>query len=154
MAHSTHTVIDDDKQFIIDANTRKITNLTNSNPSIMQFDHNSEELSFQVPRIMEGHDMMQCDELQIIFKNTGVGVGIPKGTFSFGVEVITNRVLNEAEDVINFSWKVSEEATMYPGTLTFQFKFTCYDKDEETYRLLTDQFAFITILPSIDISKA
>ena len=154
MAHIEHTVIDDDKKFIIDGNTRKITNLTNSNPSIMQFDHNSEELSFQVPRIIEGHDMMQCDELQIIFKNTGAGVGIPKGTFSAGTEVITNRVLNEAENVINFSWKIPEKATKYPGPLTFQFKFICYDNNEETYRLLTDQFAFITILPSVDISKA
>jgi hypothetical protein len=119
MAHITHTVIDDDKKFIIDADTRKITNLTNSNPSIMQFDHKSEELSFQVPRVMEGHDMMQCDELQIVFKNIGVGKGIPKGTFSAGTEVITNRVLNEAEDVIDFSWKISEKATMYPGPLTF-----------------------------------
>lgn len=154
MAHITHTVIDDDKKFIIDANTRRITNLTNSNPSIMQFDHNSEELSFQIPRVMEGHDMMECDELQIIFKNVGAGAGIPKGTFSAGTEVITNRVLDETENIINFSWKISEKATMYPGPLTFQFKFICYDEGEETYRLLTDQFAFITILPSVDISKA
>ena len=154
MAHLTHVVIDDDKRFIIDGNTRKITNLTNTNPSIMQFDHNSEELSFQVPRTMEGHDMMQCDELKIIFKNTGTGSGIPKGTFSAGTETITNRALSEDESMVNFSWKIPEEATMYPGPLTFQFKFVCYDGDEESYRLLTDQFSFIAILPSVDITKA
>ena len=70
MSHN-HILVDDDNRFIIDGETRQITNLSGNRPSVMQFDHNSEVLVFQMPREMEGHDLSLCDEVRILYKNTG-----------------------------------------------------------------------------------
>lgn len=59
MSH-THSVKDSDAVFTIDPISREITTETD-NISLMQYDHNSEIFTFQIPKIVEGHDMSLCN---------------------------------------------------------------------------------------------
>ena len=51
MAHS-HAIIDDDLYFTIDPSTREIKN-ESQKVKLMQYDHNSEQFTFELPRFVE-----------------------------------------------------------------------------------------------------
>ena len=55
MAHS-HQVVDDDKSFIIDSATRTISNPATNKLILIQHDHNSERFTFELDKVIEGHD--------------------------------------------------------------------------------------------------
>lgn len=155
MAHD-HILVDDDNRFIIDGQTRQITNITGNHPSVMQFDHNSEKLSFQMPLLMEGHDMSECDEIKILYKNTGKGTSASTRPVVADVETITDITVDEDEGILVFTWTIPEFATIYSGTIVFQFKFICYgdtEDDPPKFKLYTEQYSFIEVRPSLDISK-
>ena len=67
LAH-THTLSDPDSIFTIDPTTREITT-TESKIVLMQYDHNSEIFTFQIPRLVEGHDMSLCSKIEIHYTN-------------------------------------------------------------------------------------
>ena len=155
MAHD-HNIVDDDNRFIIDGRTRQITNLTGNQPSVMQFDHNSEILSFQMPRFMDGHDMSLCDDVKVLYKNTGKGTSASNRPVVADVETIDDITVDKDANVIIFGWTIPEFATMYSGTITFQFKFVCYgdtEDDPPKFKLYTEQYSFIEVRPSLDFSK-
>lgn len=156
MAHD-YSVIDDDNRFIIDGDTREITNLTGNRPSLMQFDHNCEILTFQMPRIMEGHDMSLCDEVKVLYRNTGSGTSVATRPVAADVEPINDMMIDEDGDSnIVFSWTIPEFATIYSGTLIFQFKFVCNGDTEDAppkFKLYTEQYSFVEVRPSLDVSK-
>ena len=56
MAH-LHEVRDTDKHFVIDPTTRAITNNSGKNV-LMQGDHNSEIYTFEIPKMVEGHELL------------------------------------------------------------------------------------------------
>ena len=68
MAH-IHSVFDSDTHFVIDPITRQLKNETSKKASVVQFDHNSECFTFELPRIIEGHDMTTCNVVQIHYLN-------------------------------------------------------------------------------------
>ena len=68
MAHA-HPISDDDRLFIIDPTNRSIT-YDGDNIVLVKGDHNSEVFSFEIPRIVEGHDMSLCDHVRIHYSNT------------------------------------------------------------------------------------
>ena len=61
-----HNVYDTDNKFTIDGITRAIKNVSSSKTTVMQFDHNSEVFTFEVPRYIEGHDMTECNRVKCI----------------------------------------------------------------------------------------
>ena len=67
MAHK-HSVYDTDLHFIVDPITRKITTECKK-MQLMQNDHNSERFTFEIPRYIEGHDMILCNVVQIHYIN-------------------------------------------------------------------------------------
>lgn len=67
MPHS-HSIYDTDKHFLIDPSTRSITALSDK-LTLIQYDHNCERYTFEIPRIIEGHDMSDCDSVEIHFDN-------------------------------------------------------------------------------------
>lgn len=68
MAH-VHPVSDDDRLFVIDPTSRSITH-DGDEIVLVKGDHNSEVFSFEIPRIVEGHDMSLCDHVRIQYSNT------------------------------------------------------------------------------------
>lgn len=54
--------------FLIDPVTRAITT-SSEKLHVMQFDHNSERLTFEMPRYIEGHDMSVCNQVEAHFLN-------------------------------------------------------------------------------------
>lgn len=151
-----HRIVDDDNRFIIDGATRLITNLTGNHPSVMQFDHNSEVLTFQMPRFMEGHDMTLCDEVKVLYKNTGSGTSASNRPVVADVETINDLEIDEDENSIVFSWTIPEFATLYAGKIVFQFKFVCHGDPQEAepkFKLYTEQYSFVEVRPSLDLSE-
>ena len=51
MSH-IHEVNDSDNKFIVDGISRAIKNTSTSKTTVMQFDHNSEVFTFEIPRYM------------------------------------------------------------------------------------------------------
>lgn len=138
MSH-THLIKDSDTSFIIDPITRKITT-TSSKVSLMQYDHDSEIFTFQIPKLVEGHDMSLCNKIEIHYTN------INKKTKEVSSDVysVTDATING--DNLIFSWLVSSNATKYPGSLNFLIRFGCLE-DDNTFSYLwhTDIFKNITI---------
>lgn len=146
MSHD-HPIVDDDKRFIINPETRDISN--NGNKIVlMQYDHNSEVFTFEIPRIIEGHDMTLCNKIKIHFIN------IDKKTKmeSKGIYPI-NDVKNE-NDILTFSWCISGKATKYFGSLNFLIQFGCLE-DDNTYSYLwhTNLFKSINVLSGCNNSE-
>ena len=64
-----HEMRDTDKHFIIDPVTRSITNANAAKNKLIQFDHNSEIFTFEIPQYVDGHDMNKCDKVEIHYIN-------------------------------------------------------------------------------------
>ena len=64
MAHN-NKIKDTDAHFIIDPVARVIINSNASNNTIAQYDHNSERITFEIPRFVDGHDMLESTEVRI-----------------------------------------------------------------------------------------
>ena len=64
-----HEVNDSDNKFIVDGISRAIKNTSASKTTVMQFNHNSEVFSFEIPRYIEGHDMMECNRVEVHYLN-------------------------------------------------------------------------------------
>ena len=133
MAH-THSVIDDDLHFIIDPSTREIGN-GSQKVKLMQYDHNSEQFTFEIPRFVEGHDMSLCNSIRVNYIN------INKSTREQHPGVYEVSYTKVEGDNIIFSWLVSRNATQYVGPLNFLIKFMCFDENDYiTYEWHTDIF--------------
>ena len=133
MAH-THSVIDDDLRFIIDPSTREIGN-GSQKVKLMQYDHNSEQFTFEIPRFVEGHDMSLCNSIRVNYIN------INKSNREQHPGVYEVSDIKVEEDNIIFSWLVSRNATQYVGPLNFLIKFMCFDENGYiTYEWHTDIF--------------
>ena len=64
-----HPVVDSDSYFIIDPDTRTITNTAETKNVIMQYDHDSERYTFELKRFIEAHDMMLCNVVKVHYNN-------------------------------------------------------------------------------------
>lgn len=136
----SESVVDADKHFIIDARTRTVANATETNKTLVQFDHNSERCTFELAgRHIDGHDMSQCDVIEIHFVNTD-GKRTNKGCYN--VDEIT--VSDDGNSVI-FTWLIGEDATQIVGNLDFWIVFECTVDGEVDYRWSTLKHKGITV---------
>lgn len=149
----SHNIIDPDLHFIIDADSRSITNETGEVLTIMQYDHNSERATFELPRYIEDHDMSKCDLVLVLFANTSKGTSVSARSTSSGVYQVTDLEIKQDETkTLTCSWLISREATQYVGTLKFQIQFVCHENEETDvpeYYWHTDQCNMINIKPSL-----
>lgn len=150
MAHK-HSVYDNDKHFSIDPVTREITN-ESGKFVLIQHDHNSERFTFEIPKEVDGHDMSQCNVVQIHYLNVelekadldmleadGINVEtvvldnivyVPTGTVYSGIyESDDVQISPASEEVVICSWLISRNATQYLGVLNFIVRFTCVADD-------------------------
>lgn len=116
-----HEIVDSDKYFVIDPITRVITT-ESTKLTLIQYDHNSERYTFEMPRNVEGHDMSTCNQIQIHFDN----VSKNKKETNHDLYTVTDmRVSEDDESSIIFSWLISRSATQIIGKLSFSVHFAC-----------------------------
>lgn len=121
MAH-LHNIYDSDSHFVIDKATREIKNESTKTITLIQFDHNSERFTFELPRHIDGHDMSLCNIVEVYYIN----IDRTKKQENHGCYKVDDlQVSPDSDDVVICSWLISEEATRLAGPLTFLLKFVC-----------------------------
>lgn len=141
MAH-IHNVFDSNEHFVIDPVTRAIANSLSNKIVVMQFDHNSERFTFEIPKV-DGHNMANCDRVEIHYINVDA---VDKTLKSTGVyEVNDIQPSPNDNSVAVFSWLLSRNCTKYAGTLSFLIHFACTTDGVEDYAWNTAIFQSITI---------
>lgn len=151
MAH-LHEVRDADTHFTIDAETMVITNTNAAKNKLRVGDHNSEVLTFEIPRYIENHDVLLCDKIGIHYMNAGTN----KVDVSKDVYWVTDAAVSEEdENIVLFSWLVSGNATKYVGSLSFGIMFGCLEEDNTySYVKNTEIFSGITISDGYNFTEA
>ena len=121
MAH-IHSVYDTDTHFSIDPINRKMKNESSIKTQLIQYDHNSERFTFEMPRFVEGHDMMLCNRVEIQFLNIDAATKAQNK----GLYLVDDLQLSPAdENIVICSWLISQAATQLVGSLNFLVRFMC-----------------------------
>ena len=146
MAHA-HIVSDSDNHFVIDPISRQLSN--NSKKTIlMKTDHNSEQFTFELPRMVEGHDMSLSNKVEVHYIN----INSKTRQQSTGIYNVADFGVDAEDDTkVLGTWLVSREATKYAGSLNFVIRFACLSADNvEEYAWNTAIYAGITIADTIE----
>ena len=144
--HSDDIIIDADEHFTIDTVTRAISNASNKKVTLMQYDNKSERYSFDIDRVIDGHDLMNCNRVQIHFINIGSNKQKHPGLYLVD-DVQVNSTNN---DKITFTWLISQDATQLSGILSFLVSFECVDGENILYRWSSSIYNSITITAGMD----
>lgn len=144
----THPVPDTDTYFVIDPIARKIENTSPKKNVIMQYDHNSERFTFELPRYIDGHDMLECTSVTVNVDNIEVTES----------EEVEPRVNSDAPDMTDLrvhpadpekaicSWLISRNSTQLAGILSFHIEFKCVDSNGNVvYEWSTDNYDEIEV---------
>ena len=141
-----HPVYDTDLHYVIDPITRQIKSECGK-VQFMQYDHNSERITFAIPRYVDGHDMSWCNASEVHYINTSKS---DKTVFNADVYPIVDlQVHPEDDQVVIGSWLISQNATEYCGSLAFIVRFACIEDTEITYQWHTDIYKDIKIVSGI-----
>ena len=145
-----HDVIDSDSHFHIDPVTRSITTKSDK-LYVVQYDHDSEQFTFQVPRYVEEHDMSQCSRIEVHFTN----VTRTKKQQNDGVYFVRKEDIINDYDTVFFKWLVSRDATQLVGSLKFTITFICVDEEDTvSYQWSTGMFESIEVLTKLEHTSA
>ena len=124
MAHEHH-IFDNDYHFQIDPVTRQIENKSDK-VVLIQHDHDSERFQFEIAKMIEDHDMSQCNVVQIHYLN----IEDATKTVNEGIyEVDDLTVSYHDPNIVELSWLISRNATQYVGSLNFVIRFKCVEND-------------------------
>lgn len=146
-----HPVVDADHHFIIDSATREITNAGTGKKTLIQMDHNSERFSFEIDKVIEGHDMSLCNKVELHYVNTATSSRLQ----SLGVYEIADFAVSESDNTkLVGTWLISSNATIYAGTLSFMISFICIEEGEVVYRWNTHINNSITVSSGINNGEA
>lgn len=147
MGHK-HSVRDTGARFVIDQYTRQIKNDSANKTTIVQYDHNSERLTFEIPLYVDGHAMTLCDLVEIHYINISTdGNSQNHGTYE------VNDIKAEGEKAI-FTWLVSQEGTQLAGSLNFFIVFKCTENGVTVYRWGTEIYKNLAISAGMDNGEA
>ena len=145
MSH-IHTVSDSDNKFVVDAISRVIKNASSSKTTVMQFDHNSEVFTFELPRYIEGHDMSECNRVEVHYLNIDTATKEERE----GIYLVNDLTVNaDDETKLTCSWVISQNATQLVGNLNFLLRFICLTDDVIDYVWNTAIFSGIYISKGI-----
>lgn len=137
-----HAVSDPDKHFVIDPDSRLIEHATSKPIKLMQNDHRSEIFTFELPRYVEGHDMLQCNRVRLYFINIGTH---NRQQYEDAAE-LTFSVSPDDSGTIVAPWEIRRQATQYAGSLAFLIHFMCVEGDGSIdYEWHTDTFSDVEI---------
>jgi lysophospholipase L1-like esterase len=142
-----HKIIDSDTHFIINPITRQIRNESSRKTTLIQHDHNSERFTFELDKVVEGHDMSACNMVEVHYLNVSRD-GKEKITGMYTVED-----LHEDGDKVVCSWLISNNATQLVGSLHFLLRFKCVEDDIITYAWHTAIHTGITVSDGINADE-
>ena len=130
-----HPVVDSDTHYIIDPITRQVSNPNSGKTVIMQFDHYSEQFTFEIPRYVDGHDMLLCNSVRVHFIN--IYSEFEQHT---GLSYVDNLGVNpEDPTTVLCTWLIPRDATQLVGPLNFLVQYACVDENGHlTYEWHTD----------------
>lgn len=148
MYHDKH-ILDSDSLFLIDPLTREISNATLDAKSVIQFDHNSERFTFEIPRYIEGHDMSTCNSVQVHYLN----ISSDKKDQNTGVYDIDDLHVSDDEKSVICTWLISRNATKYVGSLVFLLRFACVVEEDVQYLWHTTLYKDISVLSGLCCSE-
>ena len=148
-----HTITDPDSYFVIDPDTRQISNLSQVPNVLMQNDHNSEVYTFQIPRFIEGHDMLRCDRVRLHYINAER----TSSETHKDVYEMTDLMVNPRDNSTLIStWAIKRQATQYAGKLSFAIQYICIDEshsgeesDNVSYEWHTDIYKDVEVRETI-----
>ena len=150
MAGHLHPVTDTDVRFKVNAITRRIQT-ESGKVALIQGDHKSERFTFEIPRMVDGHDLSLCNAVQVHYINTDSG---NKSNVSKDIYIVDDlRISPDDDDVVICSWLIHGNATRYSGSLSFLLKFKCISSDTvETVEYVwnTAIFSGVSVSPGID----
>lgn len=137
-----HKVSDSGAQFVVDADTRTIRLASAAKMKIVQNDHNSERLTFVLPRHIDGHDMLACHRAEVHYVNTEAGTGREAS----GRYIIEDLQIDQSDPCkVICTWLISRNATEYVGTLRFLLRFSCFGEEDTEYVWSTAIYSAIHI---------
>lgn len=149
MAH-IHSVYDTDKHFTIEPATRALINETPTKTRIMRYDHNSERITFDLPAVIEGHNTLDCNVVQVHYIN----IDTQSKTENPGLYDVTDlQPSPEDENIAICSWLISGNATQLAGPLHFRLTFKCVT-DRVDYAWSTDVYKGLSVSDGINNSEA
>ena len=149
MAHK-HDVYDMESHFEINGSSRFVKETSETKLVVVQGDHNSEVITFKMPRYIDGHDMLLCDKVIVHYIN----VDTKTNDSSTDIYEVTDLELcEECGDVLTFTWTIEAPATKYAGTLAFVVKFECTEGDSVSYQWNTAKYSGINVLAGLDVSE-
>lgn len=131
--YDIHSVIDKDFHYRINPSTKKIQGNVKF---LTQYDHNSEIITFEIPRYIEGHDMFLCDRIKVNYNNISID---GKSNVGFHDCEKVNENDENANSLI-FIWSVEQGTTLYEGTVAFNIALYCHDDEGMiTYKWGTEE---------------
>lgn len=149
VVHS-HTVTDPDAYFVVDPDTRLISNMSQVPNKIMQNDHNSEIYTIEIPRVIEGHDMTKCNRVLLHFINIENG-----GKQQWDDVAELTLEAGGADGGLISRWLIPREATQYAGSLNFLLHYSCIDSDgNAAYEWHTDIYKDVIVAPTFSNTEA
>lgn len=146
-----HNLLDDDPHFTIEPDSRSIVYLSSDKLILVHNDHNSEKYTFEIPRMVDGHDMYACTSIQIHYTNIDAINTDQRYSDYHEVEDKVNTIDASGNDIVSFSWTIADYATQYVGTLSFAIKFVCKNsRGKIEYSWGTTPFTGVTVSSTID----
>ena len=137
-----HSIYDSDLHFAINPITRGITNMSSQKTTLIQYDHNSERFTFEIPRLVEGHDMSTCNVVEVHYLN----IDSTTKDRTEGRYIIDDlQISPDDENVVICSWLISQNATRLVGSLNFLVRFVCITGDVPDYVWNTCVFTGISV---------
>ena len=151
MAQHTHDVYDTGKCFEINGLSRFIKETSSTKLVLVKGDHNSEVITFQMPRYIDGHDMLLCNKIRVHYIN----IETSTNNKSADIYEVTDLALCEEceEETLTFTWKIEAPATKYYGSLAFLIKFECTEGDSILYQWNTARYVGVNVLDGMDNSE-
>ena len=150
MAHK-HPVYDTDTHFSINPVTRAIKNESSRKVTLIQYDHNSERFTFELPRYIEGHDMAECNKVEVHFLN------IDKATKKQNADAYTVddlQISPDDEGIVVCSWLISQNATQLAGSLHFLLNYACVTGEKLDYAWHSDVYKGISVSDGINAGES
>lgn len=134
---------DNGEYFIINPASRKIT-VPHAHKSIGAVgDHNSEQITFECPQMVDGHDISQCASRYVTWFNVNGEVGHD--------ELNIVQVEQGKEGKIYLTWTIRNGLTVAKGIVQFSVHFEDIDEDGTTlYRWSTATCKDCDILDSVN----
>lgn len=144
-----HVVRDKDARFVIDPITKAVKN-TSKKFTIAQYSHNSERITFEIPRLIEEHDMSSCTAVEIHYQNIDAKTKEYRSGYYVAEDL---QVDPEDENKVICSWLISSNGTQLAGLLNFTVWYICKEDGVITYAFPTVLNTELTVGGSFKASE-